>query len=696
MKETKTQTRKPSDAKKPLKTNTVPQAKLYLRTGMVALILAAVVLSLYGQSLRFGFTWFDDDAILLRNQEYVSDFSNAGQAFLRDAEFRSKSMELYRPLQNVSFMVDAVFGGYEHPGVFHFTNLLLHFLASFLLFQLMKRLGFSARLSLLGSLILAIHPVFAFTVCWLPARGDLLLAVFTLLSFIAFIDYLKSGRTKFLLLHMGAFFLALLAKESAVMIAPVSLLLLIREKGRLQFLGWQWLTGVGYLILTALFLVMRSGAVASVKGEGFAFAGLLYNLPVLPEVILKFIIPWPLVALPFYSTLATIAGIVLSTALIFLVIRQKVFRMDLFTAFAWFLLFSLPAMLYNPDWSDYIYDYVIHRSYLPLTGLILLVLMLAKKYEERIFRRPALIALSAVGLLWMVLNISFSGNFAEPVKFWEYAVKTNPRSAFAHTYLGGARFFAGMKPEAIESYNKALELKPDFREAILNRGITYASQGEHRKALPDFDNSLKISPNDTMVLRYRAVSLSETGEFGKAILDLEQLMAMGDTSLRTRFQYGLAGLVSGSYARSSLIFDSLVQLDPTNQQYLRLGALSSLMAGDPDKAIVRYRRLLQIAPPDQNAYANLAYALWEKGEYGEALENFEKAVGKAPENLSVNLGFLITYARTGDQKRLNETRQRTYGLNSALRNFDAEMTRMQKEGYLFTPKQLRVLESILK
>ena len=147
--------------KKPLQKKPEPAAKRFPGTGGVALILAAVVLLLYGHTLKFGFTWFDDDAILLRNQAFVSEISNTGQAFLRDAEFRPKSMELYRPLQNVTFMMDAAMGGYDHPGVFHFTNLLLHFLASFLLFLLMKRLGFSVRLSLLGSLILAIHPVFA-------------------------------------------------------------------------------------------------------------------------------------------------------------------------------------------------------------------------------------------------------------------------------------------------------------------------------------------------------------------------------------------------------------------------------------------------------------------------------------------------------------------------------------------------------
>lgn len=696
MKETKTQARKPSDAKKPLKKNTVPKVKPSLRTGMVALILAAVILSLYGHTLRFGFTWFDDDAILLRNQPFVSDLSNIGHALLRDAEFRPKSMELYRPLQNVSFMVDAAFGGYEHPGVFHFTNLLFHFLASFLLFLLMKRLGFSARLSLLGSLILAIHPVFAFTVCWLPARGDLLLAVISLASLILLLDFLSTRQPRFLILHLLAFFLALMAKETAVMIAPIALLLLIRNEGIPKLQRWHYLTAAGYLALTAGFLVMRTNAVASVKGEGFALTGLFHNLPVLPEVLLKFFIPWPLAALPFYSAVATGVGIVISGVIIWLLFKLKIKRIDALAFFIWFLLFSLPAMLYNPHWSGYIYDYVIHRSYLPLTGILLLALLMVKPFEDRLFGSSWRHLLAGFAVIWLVINVQFAKNFSEPLKFWEYAVKTNPRSAFAHTYLGGARFFAGMKQEAVASYDEALLLKPDFREAILNRGITLASLGEHQRALADFDSCLSITPKDTMVLRYRAVSLSETGDFRAALKDLDMLVSLGDTLVRTRFQWGLANLLSGEYHRAATLFDELLRKEPGNQQYLRLGALSALMDGNPDRAVERYRKLISVTSPDQNAFANLGYALWEQGAYADALTSFKEALAKGPEDLSINLGFLITYSKQGDQKSLQETLARTYILNPELRKFDEAIEKLTRQGYLFTPAQIQTLGSILR
>jgi protein O-mannosyl-transferase len=663
---------------------------------IAVMIIAGVVLLLYGQSLWFGFSWFDDDAILLRNETFISDISNLGQSLLRDAEFHKKSMELYRPLQNVSFMVDASLGGFDKPGIFHFTSILLHACTSLLLFFLLKRLGFSQEWSLAGALLLAAHPVFAFTVCWLPARGDLLLAFFVLASTLSFLIYLDKRKPEYLVIHLLTFLLALLAKESAVVLIPVLAFFYFNHHGKYQWERWHFAAGTGYVVILVLFFYLRSMSVSSSGKGALSLAGLVSNLPVIPEVILKFFIPWPLVALPFYSWPVTLGGIMVIGLLIFCLIKFRLYRFGMLAPFLWVLLFSLPAMIYRPQWSDYIYDYVIHRSYLPLIGWIILLLMMIRNIRWNI--RPARVYTISVlaGIVLAVTTALFSASFRNPLNFWTYAVKTNPRSAFAQTYLGGARFFSGQSREALECYNLALQLKPDFREARMNRGIALASLGEHPDALADFDSCLKATPNDTMLLRYRALSLSETGDFPGALKDIKLLISLGDTSRRTSFQYGLTSLLTGNFQVAEHIFDSLVQLENHNQQYLRLAALSDLMVGKVDRSIERYRKLITLATPDQNAYANLAYALWEKGEYQEALNYFQQASRNGSEDLSINLGLLLTYYRLGDLKSVHQTQLRTFILNPALKNFDAEIHKMTNQGYLLTRKQVDVLREILK
>jgi tetratricopeptide (TPR) repeat protein len=49
---------------------------------------------------------------------------------------------------------------------------------------------------------------------------------------------------------------------------------------------------------------------------------------------------------------------------------------------------------------------------------------------------------------------------------------------------------------AIASYDKALEIKPDFHEAWYNRGIALGNLGRYEEAIASWDRALEIKPDD--------------------------------------------------------------------------------------------------------------------------------------------------------------------------------------------------------
>lgn len=660
------------------------------------LIFAGLVLLIYSQTLWFNFTWFDDDAILIRNQTYISEISNLTESVVRDAEFKQKTIELYRPLQNVSFIVDAALGGFG-SGMFHFTNMLLHFCIVVLLFLLLELMGFSRVLAFAGAVILAIHPVFAFTVAWLPARGDLLLAFWALATFYSFILYVKNSHRWILLaLHLFSFAMAMFSKESGIVVLAICAFWYIFVSGKPKWHRWQLVASAGYLIILLLFFYLRSLSVADISSGGFGLRSLIYNLPVIPETLFKLFLPWPIVALPFYDLLRTIGGLIFVGLLIFLGFRHKGKAAMLLLGAGWFIGFTLPSMLYRPDWSDYIYDYIIHRSYLPLLGIILILLILIRKFETKILLKPWLYLISGMVILFAIYSFSFTRNFKDPLSFWEYAVRTNPESAFAHLYLGGALFFMDNPSKAIESYDNAIALKHDLGEAWLNRGITLGSMGNHKDATESFSQYLVYYPEDTMAIKYRAGSLMELGNYEQALPDLIKLMEQGDSSDKVMLQYGLSSLITGDHNSAHETMSLLTAKSPSNPQYLRIGALSDMMVGEFDKAIEKYLVALTVEPPNQNSLSNLGYAYWEKGEYRLALSYFERALEMGTESLAVNLGLVLSYDALNQQKALAEAKERTLLLNPDIEDFGSELGELQKKGYLFTPKQLSRLQKIFE
>jgi protein O-mannosyl-transferase len=677
---------------KPLKQKKTPatDSARWLNQKTIPFLLVGLVLLVYGQTLSFNFSWFDDEAILLRNQDYISDVSNLIPSATRDAEFHEKTIELYRPLQNMSFIVDAWVGGFS-AGSFHFSNMMLHLFTVLMLFLLLIRLKFSMLISFVGAAMLAVHPVFAFAVAWLPARGDLLLAFWSITSIYFFIRFLDGRKAKWLLLHLIAFFFAMLSKETAVVLIPLLICyyLLFQKDRRWEL--WQGISGGVYSGILILYFLMRNNAIAEVRGGTFGIMPLLQNLPVMPETLLKFLIPYPIVALPFYTLVPTVAGILLGGLLIFLAWKSTGNnRIFLFGA-AWFLGFTAPSMFYRPDWSDYIYDYLIHRSYLPLTGIIVIISGLLVRLEPHMIRRPWVLIPSGVFVLFVALSFSLAGQFRDPLSFWSYAVKTNPQSPFAHTYLGGAWFFSENPGKAIESYNRALALKPDFSEALLNRGITLASAGNHANAITDFNNYLLKLPDDTMVLRYRAASLMEQSAFDTALMDLKQLMDQGDRSAKTLYQYSICLLMTGNYVESGNTLGQLLETSPNTTSYLKIAALTDLMTGNPDQAIAKHQQVLALEGSTANSLANLGFAYWEKGLYEMALETFQKSYAIDSASLSVRLGLMITWHALGRKDKVMQFKQQSIEVLPDLARGESAIVSLERQGYLFTPKQRATL-----
>ena len=183
--------------------------------------IALAVLAVYATAPSLKFIEFDDNEILKQHYFIIGDISKIKVAFTTDA-FLGTNGTFYRPLQTVSFMLDALVGG-PKPFIYHLTNLLLHIASSLCVFWLLLTLGYQRLPSFLLALLFALHPMFVPMVAWVPTRGDLLLSIFVIISFILFIKSFREKRPVLVLCHGVIFFLALLAKETAVAVPPLCL-----------------------------------------------------------------------------------------------------------------------------------------------------------------------------------------------------------------------------------------------------------------------------------------------------------------------------------------------------------------------------------------------------------------------------------------------------------------------------------------
>ena len=120
------------------------------------------------------------------------------------------------------------------------------------------------------------------------------------------------------------------------------------------------------------------------------------------------------------------------------------------------------------------------------------------------------------------------------------------RLTLAHVYRGQAYYQKGEYNRAIDDFNTALELHPDFRWVYINRGLAYEDKGELDLAIKDFSKAIALKPDYIRTYRERGRAYGSKGEYDKAIADFNKVMELTTNA---------ATLGSAYYGRAQVYLD---------------------------------------------------------------------------------------------------------------------------------------------
>jgi tetratricopeptide (TPR) repeat protein len=447
----------------------------------------------YIWTIFFGFTYFDDQALILGNLSFLKNLGNIPEAFVTDVFHLVNGAAYYRPLLTLSFMFDAQISG-SSPFFYHVSNVIIHIVTSCVVFIFFLKIKIRKDISFLFSIIFAVHPLLAQPVIWIPARDDSLLTLFSLLSFIFFINFVESDKSKDLIWHIIFFAAALFTKESGFLVAPLIVtyyLLFDRRqiKSSKLYVVFAWMATVG------IWYILRAAALQNSIKYTFADVGKSIYMG-LPAVLLDFGKVFFPVNLSILSTIQDstfIWGFIALALVVLLLIfsKNKNYKLILFGT-VWFFVFLFPSFI-RPG-TGYDLNFFEYRVYMPTIGLFIVLseVSIIKKFSfsSKISRG---IVGTLVGVL-IVMNIVHSSVYRDKTVFWESAVSTSPHDSLAHKNLGAMYYLDGNLDKAEIEFKKALELNPEEPMAHNNLGLIYAARGDLENAEDEYKKELEINP----------------------------------------------------------------------------------------------------------------------------------------------------------------------------------------------------------
>ncbi len=467
-----------------------------------------LIVFVYGITLFSNIVYLDDNVLVIEQYQFNKDLLNIPQAFKEDI-FRTPQGggTFYRPIERITFMLDAQFGEKAIIFMSHLNNILLHILAICLLFVFLLKLNIDKLIAFLFALIFAIHPLTAQTVAFISGRNDSLLAIFVFPALIYLIKYLETRKNKYLVWNLVFLVFALFTKETAVILPAIFIIYI------LIFIGYKkiiedrslyiklislWVT-VGVLWFLIRMLVFHN----FIGNASYnIFLSIYNNLPSLIPAIGKIFLPFDLSVFPVIQDMTMLYGILSLLILIvwFFLSKKRNFKFIIF-GLLWFFIFIVLTLIKpigtNPEFSE-------NRIYIPMFGFIFLILGLGRirlpvfikekiNYEVN-WKKIILIISLLIILIFSCVTIYRNKYYKNKLNFWENATVNSPSFAFNHNNLGAMEFLDGDMINAEKEYKIALELNPNEPMAHNNLALIYANQGKDKDAEEEYKKELEINP----------------------------------------------------------------------------------------------------------------------------------------------------------------------------------------------------------
>jgi Tfp pilus assembly protein PilF len=114
------------------------------------------------------------------------------------------------------------------------------------------------------------------------------------------------------------------------------------------------------------------------------------------------------------------------------------------------------------------------------------------------------------------------GQYDRAIQNFDRAIRLNPEYAEAYYNRGTAYMRKGDVERAIEDYGHAIKLDPKMDLAFISRGLVYFNKGEYDRANVDFDRAIQLKPKSAEGFYLRGIARSNKGDFEQAIVDFDR------------------------------------------------------------------------------------------------------------------------------------------------------------------------------
>ena len=178
---------------------------------------------------------------------------------------------------------------------------------------------------------------------------------------------------------------------------------------------------------------------------------------------------------------------------------------------------------------------------------------------------------------------------------------------------------------ALASYQKTVELDPNFGRAYAGMGVIYTISKDEARSKAAYEQALKLVDRMSEREKYRTLGtyyMSVARNYEKAIENYETLVKLFPADDGGHANLGLAYLYTGNVPRAIEEVRRALQIYPSSGGQRYNYAMYSMYAGDFDTAVAEGSRVLKEAPSFELAFLPIALSKLAGGDFEGALATY--------------------------------------------------------------------------
>ncbi|MBF0358841.1 MAG: tetratricopeptide repeat protein [Magnetococcales bacterium] len=278
--------------------------------------------------------------------------------------------------------------------------------------------------------------------------------------------------------------------------------------------------------------------------------------------------------------------------------------------------------------------------------------------------------INAINLLGVVAQKVNRHDLA--IEQFQRAIKIDSSRTLLGYNLGISLYELGRKEEAVKTLKKALERDPENSQIsdylnrvlsldlhselssateILQQGVSLHHSGRLDEAINCYQKILEIDPENTAALSNLGLALQTLGKFEEAVINLKKAISIDPGLAEAHFNIGNLLKRQGSLDEAVASYQKAISINPDKAEFHN--NLGNILYNQDklSEAVKSYQKAISIDPGFADAHNNLGNVLKDQGRVEEAVVSYKKAISINPDLAGAhgNIGNVLK-----DQGRLEE------------------------------------------